>query len=1084
MSVFNALLRMFVALFVFVSITDKASASVCFLPNPSLCGDSDGDDTYTPDPLFPNRCDAGYSYSYSKKECIRDCDLSDVVAGGVITAKYYSKVCPSGEGWEKRGECEDAHDKYVLCGCKDGYDYADGKCWPRCSDKGYTYNNNDLASEKGWQCDSTPCVDATGNHYKCSCKTGYRQSGNTCEVIRECASGSFYANDPGGDYSCSQKTDIEGGKYFCCDKCVKDGDRNCEGFAEIPTGMKCSGTCKTCTEGHTRYTGCNCDADAGYEDDGNKCCYNKGLCTSNIFQKPASAASTYTETDLGCGKTCYTCATGHTYKDADKKCYKDCSTDYAYSTDKSTQTGWECSGSCVDATGEHWNCKCKDGYELVNGQCQVELKCNAGGTATRTKLGNAYSCESKKDVENNEYFCCYQCVTGGSSSCATGKFTGSVSAGWTCSSNCKDCVGDIQYSNCSCRTSDGYISYNGDCCKPNSCSTGITTQPTSASTTYSVKSSLGCGVSCYQCNTGYYYEGTSCKSCYDKYNNLNSSSKSIKVNSVPTGCVNYQTATCGGNTYYYNITDMDTSCSNGSEWNSDLCRCVTCDISGYEDKIPSGCYNCTSTSICGKTVYDCSEMSGYKRPKQTGTCYSYDEQTAADGAKCWKSTPPNTSCASGYTYDTTQCKCVTCASYIGNGATTNKPGQCYTYSTTTCSGDDYYYNLTDHTPSCGSNMYVSGSGASCECECNAGFCKNSSGNCVKAESLSCPSNTTSRCYKSVTTTEENGNCSKSCTYTVANNPTCGANAHITYGSNGSCGCACDTNYTGDGYTCRRLQCSDGGYYTSSRNTSCDANGYKVTGSQKITYAGLECWTAGTSTACACSDGNYESSCSAGCSGNSVVSCTPKTYGGKTCYTKSTTACDSNQTCSNGQCVDNQETCPSGSIVVASADGSYYTNLSNGQTYTGIGEWCGSNISEVSTGTSNLGHDCYGCEYSYTVYLYYEGYGPAYYSTVEDYTSDIKIYTHCICYDDNNGDNTYDTYDTHHDERDVVAMLGQNICHEVCGGNISNGKPGYSILGTVAKIEVQCPSGDSLTLTRDKQQSGQCSDGVTVSAEFY
>ncbi|MBR1398664.1 MAG: hypothetical protein IJ564_00600, partial [Alphaproteobacteria bacterium] len=363
-------------------------------------------------------------------------------------------------------------------------------------------------------------------------------------------------------------------------------------------------------------------------------------------------------------------------------------------------------------------------------------------------------------------------------------------------------------------------------------------------------------------------------------------------------------------------------------------------------------------------------------------------------------------------------------------------------------------------------------------------CKNSSGNCVKAESLSCPSNTTSRCYKSVTTTEENGNCSKSCTYTVANNPTCGANAHITYGSNGSCGCACDTNYTGDGYTCRRLQCSDGGYYTSSRNTSCDANGYKVTGSQKITYAGLECWTAGTSTACACSDGNYESSCSAGCSGNSVVSCTPKTYGGKTCYTKSTTACDSNQTCSNGQCVDNQETCPSGSIVVASADGSYYTNLSNGQTYTGIGEWCGSNISEVSTGTSNLGHDCYGCEYSYTVYLYYEGYGPAYYSTVEDYTSDIKIYTHCICYDDNNGDNTYDTYDTHHDERDVVAMLGQNICHEVCGGNISNGKPGYSILGTVAKIEVQCPSGDSLTLTRDKQQSGQCSDGVTVSAEFY
>ena len=33
-----------------------------------------------------------------------------------------------------------------------------------------------------------------------------------------------------------------------------------------------------------------------------------------------------------------------------------------------------------------------------------------------------------------------------------------------------------------------------------------------------------------------------------------------------------------------------------------------------------------------------------------------------------------------------------------------------------------------------------------------------------------------------------------------------------------------------------------------------------------------------------------------------MSCTPQTYGGKTCYTKSTTACDSNQKCENGQCV--------------------------------------------------------------------------------------------------------------------------------------------------------------------------------------
>ena len=141
---------------------------------------------------------------------------------------------------------------------------------------------------------------------------------------------------------------------------------------------------------------------------------------------------------------------------------------------------------------------------------------------------------------------------------------------------------------------------------------------------------------------------------------------------------------------------------------------------------------------------------------------------------------------------------------------------------------------------------------------------------------------------------------------MANNPSCGANAHITYGYNGSCGCACDTNYTGDGYTCRRLQCSDGKYYTSSQNSGCDSSGYKKTGSQKVTYAGLECWTAGTSTACSCSDGNYASSCSAGCSGNSVVSCTPKTYGGKTCYTKSTTACDSNQKCENGQCVSKRD----------------------------------------------------------------------------------------------------------------------------------------------------------------------------------
>ena len=144
----------------------------------------------------------------------------------------------------------------------------------------------------------------------------------------------------------------------------------------------------------------------------------------------------------------------------------------------------------------------------------------------------------------------------------------------------------------------------------------------------------------------------------------------------------------------------------------------------------------------------------------------------------------------------------------------------------------------------------------------AGYCKNSSGNCVKAESLSCPSNTTSRCYKSVTTTEESGNCSKSCTYTVANNPTCGANAHITYGSNGSCGCECNYGYHQSGNSCVK-DCTPQSCSSVSVPSNASCNSYCTPQYSDCSTGSSVC------TSWSCNYGYHQS-------GNSCVAdCTPK-----------------------------------------------------------------------------------------------------------------------------------------------------------------------------------------------------------------
>lgn len=815
--------KFWAVLLLFAAFAGAAFASVCFLPNPSQCLD-DGDVPPFADVVLPDLCPAGKSYSAERGRCIDDCDLSDELSNGVLVARWYSTTCPS--DLIQKGHCADAYGDHYKCGCRSGYAFDGENCYRSCLSQGYTYLASQRPTSNGWQCDM-PCSDPTGTYYRCDCRDGY--SGPDCLATRSCNSlYDVYGSDQGDTWDCEMKTDADGETYYCCMACVVRGaTRSCQGGltdAQKTSGYICSSSCTTCIEGETRWQGCICDATHGYSLYGD-CCYLSSLCPeqSARWEQPTSPSNTYDAIDLGCGDVkCYKCKDNYTF--SRNACVENCSADYRFNHDKSSEVGWTCDPVCTDALGSHYRCECGAAYdEVADGRgdpyCSPKRDCDGDYSYFATLQGSDYECYDAQDANSATYYCCKACQTGGSSSCTTGQFTNSISAKYICSSSCVDCNGNTQYSSCICNGAGGYVSYNNGCCRPSSCASGVTETPLSASSTYD-SASIGCGMTCYTCKERYYMNNRVCESCYDKYNSstFNLSGNPISVDSEPTGCKTYLSATCGEHTYYYNIADI--TCGTG-EHLDESCQCqqscsymfaeatindvnlsgCRAEMSGqpantctqlrnwnsiYEqqysvgaayysnkiDKTSPSCQrngvtyyerlcsgNCTlnhfinhayfldsnsykqfTSNGCRSNSYSIGDytISGDLYGTCSGTC-TYTSKSAcesATGKTCFMYLGCYVRCED-HGYYSTQSSCEAenniciqrsmngsncwAACSVGPDATTTRPTGCKTYSTRTCNGTTYYYNIADKT--CNADEELNTSSCQCQPICNYTYTK-------------------------------------------------------------------------------------------------------------------------------------------------------------------------------------------------------------------------------------------------------------------------------------------------------------------------------------------------------------------------
>ncbi len=335
---------------------------------------------------------------------------------------------------------------------EDSY-YKFNQCWcltTECSNLEYKHT-----SELGgnWTC--TPCSRPKSkfynNRYKCSCnitaKNGYTANTTSCQWIP-------IPCEEGTSTDCTPTAD---GCTTCEDTGKKSGELSCT--------IKHT-TDPTCPEGGslTRPT-------SG--------CYNKETqkCGTQTCYIPYSPNCTGNKEQKGTADQCScVCKTG--YHEQGSDCIENaCPTNTVKESDCVTTnyTKFHQTSSYTDTSGNTINC----------GTC----KCTPLANETQPNSG-CYK-QAQDDNGCGEMRTVYLDATPqcGSNAHVTGSGT-----------------------NCSCACNTDYVPYNGVCCKPSSCdsSYNLTTQPTSATTTYD-SCSKGCGLgTVYKCKEGYEFKNGNC----------------------------------------------------------------------------------------------------------------------------------------------------------------------------------------------------------------------------------------------------------------------------------------------------------------------------------------------------------------------------------------------------------------------------------------------------------------------------------------------------------------------------------------------------------------------------------------------
>lgn len=128
-------------------------------------------------------------------------------------------------------------------------------CKPKYCERGFELNRHTGECEDVDECRQQPdlcrfgdCVNSYGS-FRCECLTGYRNVGNVCEDIDECADGSHRCSqlctNTYGNYRCSCESGFRLAAYdnqTCedIDECKDNGEKLCVGECEnTHGGFKC-----------------------------------------------------------------------------------------------------------------------------------------------------------------------------------------------------------------------------------------------------------------------------------------------------------------------------------------------------------------------------------------------------------------------------------------------------------------------------------------------------------------------------------------------------------------------------------------------------------------------------------------------------------------------------------------------------------------------------------------------------------------------------------------------------------------------------------------------------------------------------
>ena len=477
--------------------------------------------------------------------------------------------------------------------------------------------------------------------------------------------------------------------------------------------------------------------------------------------------------------------------------------------------------------------------------------------------------------------------------------------------NCTSCYdGDVEKFTCTCNLTDAMCGAgkkaDTSTCECKTCSdscekhslTSNCTAGCSGNKLVSCTSKMEiCGITCYEkseetctygcangqckeeekCPTGYstaYQSAGDCNAC-----------ETFSSNGTANGKV------CG------KCTAPDTSCGSGQSWDNSQCKCV-------DSSCPTG----YSTQY--QSVSDCP------------ACNSFSSNGSSGGKVCGKCTAPNTSCGSGQSWDSSQCKCVDSSCPTGYSTSYQSASDCNacdTFSSDGYSGSKVCGKCTAPDTSCSSGKEWSTS----QCKCIDSSCP--TGYSTSYQSASdCPA-----CYNF----DSNGTSgSKVCGKCTAPSTTCGTGQEY---STSQCKCvdkSCPTGYSTS-------------YQSASDCNTCDTfssdgySGSKVCG--KCTAPNTTCGTGKewSASQCKCVDKScptgYSTQYQSSSDCNTCDTFSSDGYSGsKVCgkCTAPNTSCGTGKEWSTSlcQCVD--KSCPTGYDTAHASSGSCsacYTHSTNG-----------------------------------------------------------------------------------------------------------------------------------------------------------